>query len=741
MTTSPPLLYLCEKPSQARDIAQVVGATSKREGYLEGPQCRVTWCLGHLLEMVMPEAYRPEWKTWQLETLPILPAQWQLAVRQPVAKQFAVIKRLLPQAREVIVATDADREGETIGREVLTQCDYRGRVSRLWLSALDETSIRKALNAIRPGQQTEPLYQAGLGRARADWLVGINLSRAYTLLGRSMGHDGVLTVGRVQTPTLKLVVDRDRRIENFQPIPFFNLHVQLQVEHGTFRAQWLPDPAIADAEGRCLDRAVAEEVAHLVQGATGLIQAAQTKRVKEPPPLPLDLSSLQQEGSHRWGMSATQTLAVAQALYETHKVITYPRTDCRYLPVSQWQEATRIVRAIAQADPVLAPLVQQADAGLRSRAWDDKKITAHHAIIPTGASIQVARLSGDEMRIYDLICRHYLAQFFPPFEYDHTVIDARIARHLFRASGRVSIAPGWQEVLRSQPPPRRKGQPDAPLAAPDGAQEPDQPPEQPLPLVKKGEPAQVKESQVAEKQTRPPDRFTEGTLIQAMKQVGKTVDNPRLKQILRETAGIGTEATRASIIDHLLKRQLLAKEGKKQVVSTHAGRMLVDLLPNSVTDPATTAVWEQALEDIAQGQGSLAAFQEKAVIWVTRLIGQVKIKAEGTVGGIPGPRVAVATGDSLPTCPRCGRPMRQRQSAQGAFWGCSGYPACREIRPDASGKGLGQVVQAGQNCPQCHTGQLVERTASRGKNRGSGFMGCSRYPACRFTQATGIKPP
>ncbi|MBF0584295.1 MAG: DNA topoisomerase 3 [Magnetococcales bacterium] len=732
MTPPDTRLFLCEKPSQARDIGKILGATSRREGYLEGADCRVTWCLGHLLEMVMPEAYHPAWKTWQMESLPIIPTQWQLAVRPAVAKQFQVIKTLLSSAREVIIATDADREGETIGREVLTQCGYRGAVSRLWLSALDDGSIRKALGTMRPGQQTEPLYQAGIGRARADWLVGMNLSRAYTLLGRTLGHSGVLTVGRVQTPTLKLVVDRDRQIEGFSPTPYFELSVLLQVANGKFRAQWVPDPAHADAEGRCLNRAMAEQVAGLVEGKTGHIQAAETKRVKEPPPLPFDLSTLQQEASRRWSLSATQTLAVAQALYETHKAITYPRTDCRHLPLSQWPDAPQILQAIGQGDPALAPLVQQADRSLRSRAWDDKKITAHHGIIPTATPLSVAGLPREAAHLYDLICRHYLAQFFPAFEYDHTVIDTQILSHLFRASGRVAVVAGWKKVLgqrvQEQPPEREA------VAEPV------------LPLVKKGEAAHAEESQVADKQTKPPNRFTEGTLIQAMKQVGRTVENPRLKQILRESAGIGTEATRASIIENLLKRKLLEKAGKKELVSTASGQMLVDLLPHSVTDPATTAVWEQALDDIAHGQGSLAGFQEKTVIWVSRLIAQVKSR-QGA-GVVHPPFVSAVAASDAPSsslCPQCGRPMRRRKGAHGGFFGCSGYPACRATLPDPGEKpaippsdGAGP---AGTRCPQCHTGHLVERTTRRGKERGRSFVGCSQFPACRFIQSGRHDPP
>lgn len=666
------LLYLCEKPSQARDIGKILGATARRTGYLEGRECRVTWCIGHLLEMWMPDRYRPDWKYWRLETLPIIPDAWQLAVRPEVARQFAVIQGLLAGSERVVIATDADREGETIGREVLAQCGYRGPVSRLWLTALDDASIRKALAAMLPGERTEALYRAGMGRARADWLVGMNLSRAYTLLGQKIGYQGVLPVGRVQTPTLRLVVERDRLIENFKPVAFFDLEVVLAVARGRFRAKWVVDKKVSDDEGRCLDIQVAQGVLERIQGREGIIQKAETKRVQEPPPLPLELSTLQQEASRRWGMSAKKTLDVAQSLYETHKAVTYPRTDCRYLPGSQWPEAPQVLAAMAASDPTLAGLVAAADSGLRSRAWDDKKITAHHAIIPTLARVPVAALSGDEMRLYEAIRRHYLAQFFPAFEYDRTVVDAVVERETFRATGRVARVSGWRQVLGEEP---------------RGVDEEGEG-EQNLPPVDKGEAARVLEAKLAEKRTKPPGRHTEGTLIQAMKSVGKNVDNPRFRKILRETAGIGTEATRASIIENLLARKLLAREGKKGLISTPPGRLLVDLLPNSVTDPVTTAVWEQALDDIAHDRGSLDEFIGKSVFWVSRLIDNVKVREQADL---------------------------------------SRFAAALPVVEGGEGPGLA--------CPQCGSGRLVARTAKRGRQEGHKFMGCNRFPQCRYIQS------
>lgn len=676
------ILFLCEKPSQARDIGHVLGVTAKRNGYLEGRDKQVTWCLGHLLEMPTPDNYKPEWKPWRMETLPIIPDQWQLEIRPKVGKQFNIIKGLLKGANEVVLATDADREGETIGREVLEKCGYRGPLSRLWLSALDDASIRKALQSILPGNKTEPLYQAGIGRARADWLIGMNLSRAYTLLGRKNGYEGVLTVGRVQTPTLKLVVDRDRLIENFKPIVYFDILVSFLVEKGRFQAKWIPAPNHADEEGRCLDPKIAAEIVQKIQGQMGKILKAETKRVREPPPLPLELSTLQQEASRRWGLSAQKSLDMAQSLYETHKAITYPRTDSRYLPVSQFQEAAMVLNALAQSDPTLATLVQEANPAIRSRAWNDSKVTAHHAIIPTPANINMGRMSMDEKRVYDLIRRHYLAQFFPHFEFDQSIIEVDVVHEKFRATGRVEVLPGWKRVLRNEMPNKSEV------------------PEQTLPPVKKGDPASVEQAHIEEKRTKPPNRFTEGTLIQAMKTVGKGVNNPRLKAILRETSGIGTEATRATIIGNLLKRQLLGKEGKKNLISMPAGRLLVDMLPHSVTDPATTAVWEQVLDDIAKGQESLDMFLDKSITWITRLVSNAKARQSGPTthrfSGLqpasPRPQPTKKntsphdktrkhkTGEHKtgePLCQQCNKPMRRRKGVRGAFWGCSDYPKCR----------------------------------------------------------------
>jgi len=715
-------LYLCEKPSQARDIARVLGVRNKADGCLQSKDITVTWCFGHLLEMLAPDGYDPAYKRWQLDTLPIIPAPWKSEVKKEARKQYGIVQRLLKNATSVVIATDADREGETIAREVLQQCRWRGPVTRLWLSALDDASIRKALTSMLPGSKTEALYLAGLGRARADWLVGMNLTRAYTLIGRRAGHDGVLSVGRVQTPALNLVVERDLVIENFKSSPYYEVHGTFQVETGQLTAKWLPPTELTDAEGRCTNQEAARILAQKIEGQSGKITKAETKREKEAAPLPFDLSSLQQEASKRWGMGAQEVLDTAQALYETHKALTYPRTDCPYLPDSQRAEATQVLSALKQSDNVYAPLVDGADTGLCSRAWNDKKITAHHAIIPTTTATDVAKMSERERRLYDLVSRRYIAQFYPAYEYDKTVVEVAVCDSTFRATGIVPRVEGWRSVLG-------KTKTDA---EDDNVE---------LPVVTAGDVAQVLSARLDTKQTKPPARYTEGTLIAAMKSIGKLINDPKLKKVLRETSGIGTEATRAGIIETLLQRKFL-KKSKKHLISTTTGRALIAMLPAEIKDPATTALWEQGLDDIAQGRGDLSAFISGQAQWIDEILRQVKQQStSGTT------RSAGFGGEDQAQhpCPLCAKPMRRRKGKNGWFWGCTGYPDCKSTLPDNRGKpgqankrsearvtGGDPPAKIGEACPQCRSGHLVQRTVKNGKNAGKPFVGCTAYPKCNY---------
>lgn len=592
------LLYICEKPSQARDIAKIIGCNQKHDGYLSHYDTIVSWCYGHLVEAAMPEHYCENLTSWRMELLPIVPKEWHSDVKDEAKKQFNVIKKLLKEAKTVVVATDADREGEVIAREILDLCKYSGEIKRLWLSALDDASIKKALQNIKAGKDTENLYYAGLGRQRADWLIGMNLTMAASVLFGKRG-EGALSVGRVQTPTLKLVVQRDFTIEQFRPKDYFELTAQFTTTHQqTFSAKWQPLKDMCDDEGYCCDKNKVSAVAIKIKNKQGKVEVFEDKRKEQNAPLCLSLSQLQKLASSRFGYSAQDTLEIAQSLYETHKAATYPRTDCGYLPQSQFAEASGILNNLKKINPTYAELNDQCDLAYQSPVWNDKKITAHHAIIPTqNAHVDLQKMSAEEKSIYDLICRHYLAQFLGPYEYAERRATVRCENELFKATSHTPIKPGWKRALKNLTDQEVKKDEESELMTI-------------LPLLKVDETVSHTAEKLLTKQTKPPARFTEGTLIEAMKSIGKMVQDEKLRKILKDTAGIGTEATRAAILETLFKRKYLEKKGKA-IFSTVKGRDLIAKLPAAVTDPALTAQWEQALDFIAQGQLQLPTFLQQ----------------------------------------------------------------------------------------------------------------------------------
>ncbi|WP_334597356.1 DNA topoisomerase III [Pseudomonas alvandae] len=596
-------LYLCEKPSQAKDIAAVLGATRRGDGCWLGANVTVTWCIGHLLETAPPDAYDARYKRWVLADLPIVPVQWKMMVKPKTASQYKAVKRLLGEAKELVIATDADREGEMIARELVEHCRYRGPIQRLWLSALDEASIRKALAALKPGAETFNLYHSALGRSRADWLIGMNMSRLFTLLGRQSGYQGVLPVGRVQTPTLRLVVDRDRSIADFVPVAYWAIDVQLSHAGTAFIAQWRADPDACDDQERCLNQALAREAAQaMTNAATARVVKVRTERLREAAPLPFDLGTLQEVCSKKLGLGAQETLDIAQSLYETYKLITYPRSDCGFLPLSQHSEAPAILAALAQADPGLAPLRDHLQPQRKSRAWNDAKVSAHHGIIPTAAAKNLDKLVGKQRAVYTLIRARYLAQFLPNHEYDRTQADFDCAGQDLRAVGKQIIEPGWKRALPEALTPARGREAPAP---------------QTLPALAEGQDCAVDEVKPKDLWTQPPKPFTEGDLIKAMKNVAKLVEDPLLKQKLKDTTGIGTEATRASIIQGLLDRGYLVKNGKA-LSATPAAFSLIDAVPRAIADPGTTAIWEQALDMVQSGEMSLEEFVTRQAAWMSK---------------------------------------------------------------------------------------------------------------------------
>ncbi|WP_339467124.1 DNA topoisomerase III [Pseudomonas capeferrum] len=648
-------LFICEKPSQARDIARVLQASRRGDGCLQGQNITVTWCVGHLLETAPPEAYG-DYKRWSLDDLPIIPSRWQLVAKPKVASQLKVISHLLRTCSEVVIATDADREGEMIAREILERCQYQGPILRLWLSALDDVSIRRALTSLRPGEQTLPLYHCALARSRADWLVGINLSRLFTLLGRRAGFDGLLPVGRVQTPTLRLVVERDRAIASFVPQPFWTVDAHLEQDGIRFQARWQPPTAVSDAIGRCIDETAANQaLRRLTQAGNAQIDSVEVERVREGPPLPFDLGTLQEICSAKLGLGAQETLATAQALYETHKATTYPRSDCGYLPESMLDEVPRVLRALAAAAPSLGSVLKEVDPSRRSRAWNSSKITAHHGIIPTAVSLDLAQLSERERAVYTLIRARYLAQFIPEHEYLKTQALLHSQADQLLARGKQILVRGWKAVINEA----------------DGNEPAEQ--AQQLPTLRESATVALIDATLNAQRTQPPKAYTEGTLVKAMKTIANQVAEPRLKQKLKDSCGLGTEATRAAIIQGLIDHGYLTKK-KRSLAASAPAHTLIEAVPPEVADPVMTALWEQALDRIESGQLSVETFLAKQAEWLTRLV-----RSNATLTLRP-------PHSKGPFCPVCRSTMRQRKGRTGSFWSCIRYPECKGTKPVAKSK-------------------------------------------------------
>lgn len=638
-------LIIAEKPSLGRAIAAALPNPQKKDqGFIKcGNGDVVTWCIGHLLEQVEPDAYDDRYKKWNLADLPIVPEQWQLRPRKTSSKQLTLIRKLLKDATQIVHAGDPDREGQLLVDEVIDYCKVskakKESMDRLLISDLNLPAVKRALSQMRSNRDFIPLSISALARSRADWLYGMNMTRAYTLLGQKAGYQGVLSVGRVQTPVLGLVVRRDEEIENFIPKDYFTLHALIPYQNNgqsfDIRARWKPSEACKpwqDEEGRVLNRKLVENVAQRIANQPATVTESEQKQSKQAAPLPYSLSALQIDASKRFGMSAQQVLDTCQSLYEKHKLITYPRSDSRYLPKEHYSQRESIVDAIANNAKELQSGAQGADLSLKSKAWNDSKVDAHHAIIPTPKKSSVNGLSANEMKIYQQIARQYLMQFYPPAVFADAKLVFDIAGGVFIAKGRQLINPGWK-VLMGKTDTEEKG---------DGTDT--------VPPLDKGTVLTCREGVIGDKKTEPPKHFTEATLLQAMTGIARFVANKDLKAILKETDGLGTEATRAGILDTLFKRQLLTRQGKS-IHSSPAGRGLIHALPEDSTFPDMTAHWEHQLQGMAERNQAYQPFMQALESKIDGLMGTVK------TGEVP---------ESLRHLPKVERPAFKRRKGGGA---------------------------------------------------------------------------
>lgn len=617
------ILYIAEKPSLGRAIADVLPRPHKKgDGFIRAASGDVvTWCIGHLLEQAEPDAYDPAYKQWRLEALPIVPQKWQLKPKTKTRKQLGVIRKLVKEADQLVHAGDPDREGQLLVDEVIAYigvpAQKKSAMQRCLVSDLNPPAVRRALARLRNNSEFIPLSTSALARARADWLYGLNMTRAYTLQGRKAGYNGVLSVGRVQTPLLGLVVRRDLEIEDFKPRAYFEVLAHLRTgEQQGFTAKWQPSEACRpyqDEEGRVLSRRLAESVVARITGKPGEVTRLEQKQKQQAAPLPYSLSALQIDAARRYGLSARQVLDGCQSLYEKHKLITYPRSDSRYLPVEQHAQAAALIAAINANCESFIAAQEQLDPGRKSKAWNDSKVDAHHAIIPTARTCDISRLARIEQQLYELIARQYLYQFLPPYRYFETVAEVTVAGGRFVASARQPLDAGWKILL--------------------GPAKPDQQAQMLPPLVS-GQQLLCEKGEVLDKMTQPPKPFNDATLLAAMTGISRYVNNPEIRKVLKDTDGLGTEATRAGIIELLFKRDFLRREGKT-IRATAAGRGLIKALPESSTTPDMTAHWESQLDKISRKLASYQGFMLPLTEQLQQLIGEAVATVPSGLQGLP----------------------------------------------------------------------------------------------------------
>lgn len=750
-------LFIAEKPSMAREISKCLPVNKniqKRNGYFIQGDDVVTWVVGHVLHQAEPGDYDDKYIRWRPQDLPIVPTEWKLLITDSSRQQFETVKELIGKADIIVNAGDPDREGQLLVDEVLYFVGNTKPVQRILLNALDEKSVKSALGDLRDNQDFHNLYQSALARARADWLIGMNLSRAYTLSERYKGNKVTLPIGRVKTPTLALVVRRERELADFKPVDYFTVKILYTHENGTFWATWQPkeEQKGLDPDGRLINKDIADSlVQQLASSPDGVVKSVTKSKKKDLQRLPLSLSSLQVLAGKAYSYDPQIVLDTAQKLYEK-KLTTYPRSDCEYLPPNQYGDRMAILSNLAQSgDEKLSQWAQNADRNIKSRAWNEKKITAHHAIIPTTVACNVNSLTQAERNIYFLISQAYIAQFYGEHVYEQTRIVVGQCEEEFVANGRVVIEEGWKSLYK-----RQKSKTNADGDEPDltderGAEsgpkkdaieEADH-----LPAVKKNDDVEYTDSSVEAKQTKPPSRFTPSTLLQAMKEIHKFVKNEELKKQLKAVSGIGTEATRANIIDELISRGFMKTSGKKQVLSpTDTGYLLVDALPDELLYPDETAVWEERLALMSEGEDTLESFLKDQIQFLQHLIDKLGFdKQVNRDQMMPNVVRTISNQNSkrpmdanqvnrkdLPECPSCkkGR-LQQRNGKFGAFLGCTNYPSCRYTQPIGGEQNVSANLEVPEEskqyvCPRCKKGYFVKQQMS-----GRTTWVCSNRSTCK----------
>jgi len=652
-------LVLAEKPSVAKDIARILGCRQGGEGCMTGDRYIVTWALGHLVTLADPETYSKEYKTWSLESLPMLPSKMQLVVIKETSRQFGIVQGLLKRAdvTDIVIATDAGREGELVARWILIKAGCKKPAKRLWISSQTDKAVRDGFQNLRPADDYYNLFLSAEARSEADWLVGLNVTRALTCK-----HNASLSAGRVQTPTLAMIVAREQEIKNFVPKEYYNIKAQF----AGFSATWIG----SGGQTRLFDRADAEAVLERVSGKQGVVSEIQKQYKHKPPPAAYDLTELQRDANRRFAYSAKETLSVMQSLYEHHKLLTYPRTDSRYITddiVPTLPDRLRSI-AIGPYKDLAQPLAKMRPLQTRYIV-DNNKVSDHHAIIPTDEPVNLAYLSPVERNIYDLVVRRFLAVLMPAFEYEETKLTVLVGKEKFSAKGKIIRAPGWKAAY---------GQ----TTDEDDDDEDSDVKEQTLPQMQQGNRLDIKSCALVPGKTKPPARYNEATLLTAMENPGGKEMSAELRAILKTTSGLGTPATRADIIEKLFSSFCIERRGK-EIVPTSKGIQLVDLAPKDLTSAELTAKWEQELALISKGKGQKSAFLTQMREYASRLVSAVAASE------------AKYTHDNMTRekCPDCGKFLLDVAGKKGKMLVC----------PDREcGYRKNVSMQTNARCPNCH---------------------------------------
>jgi len=652
------ILVLAEKPSVGRDLAKVLGSTHKSNGYIEGPKYIVTWALGHLVTLADPDAYDVKYKSWRLEDLPMLPAKMKLVVIKQTSKQFKIIKDLMKRedVGELVIATDAGREGELVARWIIEKAGFKKTVKRLWISSQTEKAVREGFANLKPGSKYENLYMSAQCRAEADWLVGLNVTRALTCK-----YNAQLSAGRVQTPTLAMIVERENEIKKFTPKDYWTINAKAD----EFTLKWLNKDS---NQTRTFDKNKADNVAAKIAGQSGKVIDVVKDAKKELPPLAYDLTELQRDANRKYGYSAKKTLNIMQKLYEEHKLVTYPRTDSRYISEDIVPTLPERLKSIAVGPyAAFARNLLKTKITPSKRFVDNSKVTDHHAIIPTEQFVNLASLNSEERNIYDLIIKRFIAVLSQPFEYEQTTVRVDIAGELFYAKGKIVKSSGWKAIYGD-------------IEHSDDEDEQDE--DQSLPDIAKGQVIKVLSVKLTNGKTKPPARYTEATLLSAMEHPGKFVENKALRETLESTSGLGTPATRADIIERLFDAFYIERNGK-EIVPTSKGIQLVNIVPPDLKQPELTAKWEQQLSLISKGKADPVKFISEMKNYASKLVGNVIASSQSF------------RHDNLTKekCPECGKYMLDVNGKKGKMLICSD-------RECGYRKYISQVSNA--RCPECH---------------------------------------